>query len=56
MLRTSESSRLLPHFPCCSHYFSPKLLAVSDYNRIFVMQIAEKYVIITIQHDRYTMT
>ena len=42
MLRTSESSRLLPHFLCCSYYFSPKPLAVSDYNRIFVPAIRRK--------------
>ena len=44
MLRTSESSRPLPHFPSCSHYFSPKLLAVLDYNRIFALQSLLRYV------------
>jgi len=43
MLRTSESSRPLPHFLCCSHYFSQKLLAVSDYSRIFALQSLLRY-------------
>ena len=42
MLRIAKSLPSIPHFLCCSHYFSEELIAESKYLRIFASQSERK--------------